>query len=130
MEGSSSRGASGLWAVHQQMVSSAAHLSARTESTNGIPLELRQYLSDEVSSLNSNPFEELETVRKLYPHVVKVAFELLPILATSVPSERLFSKAGQLVTKERNRLSPKHIDQMLFLRSISETTWFETGVDS
>ncbi|KYM96031.1 hypothetical protein ALC62_13318, partial [Cyphomyrmex costatus] len=37
------------------------------------------------------------------------------IVATSVPSERIFSKAGNNVTENCNRLSPKHLQEILFL---------------
>ena len=39
----------------------------------------------------------------------------LSTLATSVPSECLFSKAGELVSAKRNRLKDNIIDMMLFL---------------
>lgn len=37
--------------------------------------------------------------------------------ATSVPAERLFSKAGTVVCKKRAALQPKNIDRLLFLHS-------------
>jgi len=33
---------------------------------------------------------------------------------TFVPSERVFSKGGQVVTKKRNRLSSKRVEQIIF----------------
>lgn len=35
--------------------------------------------------------------------------------ATSVPSEQLFSKAGELISSKRNRLGRKNVDKILFL---------------
>ncbi|EFN86513.1 hypothetical protein EAI_02075, partial [Harpegnathos saltator] len=36
-------------------------------------------------------------------------------VATSVPSERLFSKAGLILTQQRNRLKGRLLSQLLFL---------------
>ena len=35
---------------------------------------------------------------------------------TSVPSERVFSTAGDILTAQRASLSPKHLDTLLFLK--------------
>jgi hypothetical protein len=46
-----------------------------------------------------------------------MAFDLLAIPATSVPSEQVFSKAGDLITKRRNRLSKKNIRILMLLEA-------------
>ena len=43
----------------------------------------------------------------------------LSIPATSIPSERLFSKAGQLLSERRSRLKPKNVDKILFLNKFN-----------
>lgn len=40
---------------------------------------------------------------------------LLYIPATSVPSESVFSKPGQIVSARRNRLLPDNVDKLIFL---------------
>ncbi|KAJ0180829.1 hypothetical protein K1T71_002914 [Dendrolimus kikuchii] len=47
-----------------------------------------------------------------------LAMIYLPIVATSVPSERLFSEAGATITQERNRLLGTRLSKLLFLNSI------------
>lgn len=37
------------------------------------------------------------------------------MIATSVPCERVFSRAGQVVTEKRSRLTTSKISQILFL---------------
>ena len=50
-----------------------------------------------------------------YPRLCKLVKARLCIVATSVPSERVFSKTGQLVSERRNRLSPAKVSQLAFL---------------
>jgi len=47
--------------------------------------------------------------------VAAVARRMLAIPATSVPSERLFAMAGDVLTKKRNRLAPSKADCVVFL---------------
>ena len=48
----------------------------------------------------------------------------LSIVATSVLSERLFSKAEKIVTQDRNRLvSSKYLQHFLFLCSLPKEDW-------
>jgi hypothetical protein len=37
------------------------------------------------------------------------------IPATSVTSERVFSAAGEILSKKRSRLTPDHLDMLIFL---------------
>ncbi len=41
---------------------------------------------------------------------------VLAILATSAPSERVFSSSANIVDKKRVRLKPENIDLLVFLR--------------
>ena len=45
-----------------------------------------------------------------FPMMKRVARKFLTINATSTASERLFSLAGNIATKKRNRLKPENVD--------------------
>ncbi|ROL41901.1 Zinc finger BED domain-containing protein 1 [Anabarilius grahami] len=50
-----------------------------------------------------------------YPMLARLAKSYLCIPATSTPSERLFSAAGNIASKKRATLSQEHVDMLTFL---------------
>ena len=55
-------------------------------------------------------------MKKKSPILIILAKKYLAIPSSSVPSERLFSDAGQQITLLRNRLSSQSVDHVLFLK--------------
>ncbi|KAK3916684.1 E3 SUMO-protein ligase ZBED1, partial [Frankliniella fusca] len=51
------------------------------------------------------------------PKLAKLAKRELCKLATAAPSERVWSKTGFILNNRRNRLSPKHLNAIVFLGS-------------
>ena len=49
------------------------------------------------------------------PHLAKLAKKLLCIPATSVPSERIFSASGYIVSPLRSQLKPEKVNMLTFL---------------
>lgn len=85
--------------------------------------ELSIYLRNSVISPKENPLRWWREKSENYPTLSKIAIKYLSVVATSVPSERLFSKAGQTLSQQRNRLKGKRLSKILFLESINKATW-------
>lgn len=80
-------------------------------------ITLRQYLELPLLPRTSNPLLYWKSMKTNNPHLYKLYLKYSCIPATSVPSERIFSKAGQLTNLRRNRLDPKHLDYIIFLNA-------------
>jgi len=50
-----------------------------------------------------------------YPRLIKLTLKYLGMPATSVPSERVFSKTGEIVNRRRASLKPSYVDMTVFL---------------
>ncbi|XP_072394799.1 E3 SUMO-protein ligase ZBED1-like [Diabrotica undecimpunctata] len=78
---------------------------------------LTQYLDLPYLDRKQDPLHFWKQREHIFPSLCRMAYKYLCIPATSVPSERLFSKAGLLTNQRRNRLMPKKVDELLFLNS-------------
>jgi len=82
-----------------------------------------QIVEDEVASyrladsicVDADPFMWWKTNECKFPHVAKAAKRHLCVPGTSVPSERIFSTAGDIVSANRSRLAPDSVDRLIFL---------------
>lgn len=111
-----------MWSIHAQRV--AATPRNTIDAPGGIPVELRQFLDVPVdTNRQANPLELWEGMRYQYPRLYKMSRDFLTRLATSVPSERLFSKAGIVSNELRSRLTGKRLSKLLFLASLSLKDW-------
>jgi hypothetical protein len=52
-----------------------------------------------------------------FPIITQMALDFMAIPATSAPSERIFSQAGNLISKKRTRISSENVRYVLCLRS-------------
>lgn len=79
-------------------------------------IEIQRYIDDiEILPRQQNPIQWWKENAQYFPHLSNLVKKYLYVLGTSVPCERLFSKAGLLLSDRRSRLSPKKIKILLFL---------------
>lgn len=77
--------------------------------------EITTYLSSARVARTVNPYEWWKQNKHQYPNIAEVATRYLPIPATQVASERMFSVSGNIVTQRRELLRPDHVEQLTFL---------------
>jgi len=63
----------------------------------------------------NNPLEWWRIKQQQFPLMAQIALRVLPIPATSAPSERVFSVAGITIAAERSRLCPETAGELVFL---------------
>lgn len=108
-----------FWQTHKELAQCKNKKGKTTDHS-----ELTLYLSNPVSYLKSNPLEVWEDMKTVFPSLYIQARKHLVMMATSVPCERLFSKTGCIINQERNRLSSKYLDYLVFLNSVNNEEWF------
>lgn len=88
-----------------------SHRIIRTSDVveSGLPLDeaSRLYLHSELAEMEECPIKVWHSLSQLNSKSSSVALKYLAIPATSVPSERVFSKAGIIINKLRSSLAPK-----------------------
>lgn len=92
-----------------------ARSATRLTDRERLAKELDSFLDEPNEAEDSNPLKWWQINQSKYPTVAAVARVYLGIPATSVASERIFSKCGRVCTERRSLLSPNHIEQLVFL---------------
>ncbi|XP_063234924.1 E3 SUMO-protein ligase ZBED1-like [Bacillus rossius redtenbacheri] len=87
----------------------------RIDQVDVVENEVETFLQESVINRTDDALAWWKNNKTRFPRVAPVAQHYLGIPATSVASERLFSKAGQVVTVKRQNLSPKTIEKLVFL---------------
>ena len=77
--------------------------------------ELRKYEAEDPESLDSlEPLKWWKAREQQLKYLSRLAKRVLCVTASSVPSERLFSSAGNLVNEKKSCLLPESVDHLLF----------------
>ena len=92
----------------------------KLKSTRNVQIvdnEVTKYWNSNDAEENVKPLEWWKTHSTEYPNLSKLAMDHLCIQASSVPCEQLFSVAGQILCKSRNRLIGESVRASICLRS-------------
>jgi hypothetical protein len=88
--------------------------------TNPTGNEVERWFADGVIDRKASPEEQhqhLQSKQCDFPIIMQIACDCLAIPATSAPSERVFSMAGNLISKKKTRISSENVRHVLCLRS-------------
>lgn len=83
--------------------------------TSSAIMEVRQYLEEAYISRLDDPLMWWRGRTSVYLRLSHFTRKKFCVVATSVPSERVFSKSGQLISERRSRLSAKNVQMVMFL---------------
>lgn len=81
--------------------------------------EVSQYKKEPSINATGNPLTWWRQNNERYPSLAILAKKYLCIPATSVPSEKVFSTVGDIVTAQRSQRKSEHVDRLIFLKK----TW-------
>ncbi|XP_073693674.1 E3 SUMO-protein ligase ZBED1-like [Garra rufa] len=92
-----------------------------TESTtmsidNKVDAELRLYQALPPTMTSDDPAAWWWKQKNTYPFLSDLASSYLCVQASSTPSERVFSTAGDTISPERSRILPEKADMLIFLK--------------
>ena len=90
---------------------------ATPSTSTAAMMEMRAYLAEPFLPRTSDPLAWWKMFSPVFKTLCEVMGTRLCIVATSVPSERIFSKTGQIITDRRNRLSPSKVRELVFLNA-------------
>lgn len=101
--------------VWDEFDASVSSLQGKQDPTAQAVVEIDKYLNEPHLNRVNDPLKWWESRKLIYPNLYAVALKRLCIPATSVPCERIFSKAGQICTEKRSRLTSDKISKILFI---------------
>jgi len=88
--------------------------SDEEQQTEAEANEIKTYLEDR-TKVDKGPLTWWKINEERYPKLARAAKRVHSIPSTSTPSERIFSKAGFIVSKTRSSLLPDNVDKLVFL---------------
>nr|XP_022910336.1 zinc finger BED domain-containing protein 1-like [Onthophagus taurus] len=104
-----------VWSAFDKNTSDKAVPQETSSTSTRAIIEIERFLECGLIPRNEDPLKWWRINGYQYPYLKRVAQEKLSALCTSVPCERVFSKAGLVITDKRSRLSTTKANMILFL---------------
>lgn len=77
--------------------------------------EIDLYYSQIKIPITEDPLTWWKNRANVFPYLSRLAKKYLCVPATSVLSERIFSRGGKVITKETSRITDQHAEELIFL---------------
>ncbi|XP_058810641.1 E3 SUMO-protein ligase ZBED1-like [Phymastichus coffea] len=111
-----------IWKAHDSLL--VQHQDrVTTIRDSDLDEELKHCLKLPLLPRQANHLQYWQSKGAQFPKLAKLAFKKLANLATTVPSERQFSKAGLIDTPNRSQLTDMHLNMLVFLTSCTKEEW-------
>ena len=81
-----------------------------------IEKDIEKYSSFSLAASDVDILQWWQKHKKILPILSQIAKQILTIPVSSAKSERVFSTGGNIVTKKRNRLIPKHVETLIIFK--------------
>lgn len=101
-----------IWGTFDMKVKQ--QLEVRSSAAAAI-IETDKYLNEPLIKRAENPLKWWNERKTIYSRLFTLMERRLCNMATSVPCERVFSKAGNTINELRSRLKPEKAAQLIFL---------------
>ena len=115
------------WPEDEESITPATPATQEQEIEAEVDEEIHRYCSQSALwpiNYNDSPLEWWKKHHPVFPCLARVARHVLAIPATSASSERLFSRAGSVITPKRNRLASGTASTFIALSAIHASLQF------
>ena len=113
-----------LWDIHDQLVKRTSASVQPPGSSAELHPELKLYLNLPTVARTECSLKLWLDLEKTFPTLARLAAKYLSVMGSAVASERLVSRLNATASDLRNRLSPSHINMLVFMSSLQHSTWF------
>jgi hypothetical protein len=114
------------WAVPVP-IAAAAPADPAAALRASVRAEVQRYLQEPQLGLDADPLHWWRQNQQLFPSVAHVARKYLNLPASSAASERVFSAGKLIMSRGRQRMSPRTLIETVWLRQnrkLCQTAWY------